>query len=126
MKRIWIAGGLLAALFAATFLNSLYLKSFTAALNDLLQQAEVRCEAGDWEAGLALTGRAQDAWEGHAGYLHSTLRHSDIDEIYLGFQQVTQFMQRQEDGEYSAANAVLMGHIHLMCEQEQMSLKNIL
>lgn len=126
MKRLWIACAILAAVFAATFANSLYLNQFTDELTDLLLEAEARCEEGNWEKALALTMEAEARWESHGSYLHTTLRHSDIDDVYLGFRQAKEFLRRQEDGEYSAANAVLIGHIGLMCEQEQFTLKNLL
>ncbi len=126
MKRFWIAFAILAAVFAATFANSLYLTSFTDGLTDLLLEAEARCEEGKWEKALTLTQEAEKRWGTHEGYLHTTLRHSDIDDVYLGFRQVKELLRRQENGEYSAANSTLIGHIKLMCEQEQFTLKNLL
>lgn len=125
MKRLWIAVALMLGVFSLTFSNSLYLRYFTDDLTDFLLEAEVRCEEGNWEKALTLTLEAEDRWLSHATYLHTTLRHSDIDDVYLGFRQVKEFLRRQEDGEYSAANSVLIGHIGLMCEQEQFSLKNL-
>ena len=48
MKRLWIACGILAVLFAATLYNASYLDRLTASLADQLTQAEACAEAGDW------------------------------------------------------------------------------
>ena len=59
------------------------------------------------------------------GYLHVTLRHSDTDLIHVGFQEVLEFIECQEGGEYSAANARLAAQIQLIYESEQLTLKNV-
>ena len=126
MKRMWIALGLLVLVFAAAWDNTFYLKHLTGQLSALLTQAEAWGEAGDWDRALELTRRAEALWEDHDVYLHVTLRHTDTDNVFLSFQEVKEFIHCQEGGEYSAANAVLLGHIHLLCEQEQFNLKNLL
>lgn len=126
MKRLWIAVGLLLAVFAATMWNAHYLNGFTGELSDLLTRSETAAEAGDWERAHTLTTQAYDAWEGNGSYLHIMLRHSDTDQIHTGFQEVLEFIQCREGGEYSAANARLIAQIGLLYEAEQLTLKNIL
>ena len=126
MKRFWAAVVILFLLFSATCANSLYLVSFTRQLTDLLLEAEARCESGGWDRAMELTQKAEELWEDHSTYLHTTLRHAEIDEVELTFRQVKELLRRREDGEYSATNARLMGAIYLLCEQEQVNLKNIL
>lgn len=126
MRRLWVAVAVLLAIFAATWANTFYLSSLTQELTDLLLSAEARGEAGDWAASLELTERAQALWEDRAVYLHTTLRHQDIDEVLLGLREVEEFLRCQEGGEYSAANARLIGHLELLREQEQLNLKNLL
>ena len=126
MKRLWIACGILAALFAATLYNAGYLDRLTASLSDRLTQAEARAEAGDWAEAARLTEDAFRDWESHTLYLHVLLRHADTDDINSGFQEVAELIAAQEHGEYSAANARLITQIRLLYEAEQLSLKNIL
>lgn len=126
MKRLWFSAALLLLILLSTLGNALYLSSFALELTDLLAQAEERGEGGAWEEALSLTQQAHDRWEAHDAYLHITLRHADIDDIYLYFLQVEEFLERRENGEYSAANAALMGRLDLLREQEELSLKNIL
>ena len=126
MKRFWIALALLALVFSASWGNTFYLEHLAGQLSAMLAQAEALGEAGDWDGAMELTRRAEALWEDHDVYLHVTLRHTDTDNVFLSFQEVKEFIHCQEGGEYSAANAVLLGQIHLLCEQEQFNLKNLL
>ena len=126
MKRLWIAIAILAAVFAATLFNAHYLNGFTGQLSDMLTRAEVQAEAGNWPEAEELTQRAYHAWESHSSYLHILLRHSDTDQIHTGFREVQEFINCQEGGEYSAANARLIAQIELLYEAEQLTLKNVL
>lgn len=126
MKRFWIALALLALVFSASWGNTFYLEHLAGQLSAMLAQAEALGEAGDWDGAMELTRRAEALWEEHDTYLHVTLRHGDTDAIFLSFQEVKELIHCREEGEYSAANAVLLGHIHLLYEQEQFNLKNLL
>ena len=126
MKRLWIACGILIAVFAATLFNAHYLKGFTTQLTDLLTRAEAAAEVQSWEEAATLTKQAYEKWEGNDAYLHIMLRHSDTDQVHTGFQEVLEFIQCREGGEYSAANAKLIAQIDLLYEAEQLTLKNVL
>ncbi len=126
MKRIVIAAVILLLTFAATLSHSFYVSSFTGDLTTLLEAAEARAESGDWEAAGDLTQTARKQWEGKELYLHILLRHTETDSVYIGFREVSEFIQCQESGEYSAANAKLIAQLELLAEAEQLTLKNIL
>lgn len=126
MKRLWIAVTLLVVVFAASWANTLYLERLSGELTALLTEAEAMGETGHWDRALELTQRAEVLWEKHDAYLHVTLRHVDTDNIFLSFQAVKEYLQCQEAGEYSAASAMLLGHIRLLYEQEEFNLKNLL
>lgn len=126
MKRLWIAVAILCVVFAATLYSSHYLNGFANEMADLLVLAEQRAEDGDWEQADRLTGEALDIWDAHDLYLYTTLRHADTDQVHTGFREVQEFINCQEGGEYSAANAKLIAQIELLWEMEQFSLKNLL
>lgn len=126
MKRIWIAAAILLAILAGTLAHSAYLTTFTRELTVLLEEAEANAEREDWDAAARLTQDVCDRWQEKDLYLHITLRHDETDIIYTGLQEVTEFIQCREGGEYSAANARLIANLELMAEAEQLSLKNIL
>ena len=126
MRRLWIACGILAALFAAALYNTWHLDRLTASLSDQLTRAEACAEAGNWEEAARLTEGAFDEWDSHTVYLHVLLRHADTDEVYTGFQEVQEYLSCQEAGEYSAANARLTAQLRLLWEMEQLTLQNLL
>ena len=126
MKRVWIALTILAAILCGTLYHSFYINSFTKDLTALLETAEAEAEAENWDKAQALTQTAQDKWAQRGQYLHITLRHDVTDGIYTGFREVVEFIQCQEGGEYSAANARLIAELELLAEAEQLTLKNIL
>lgn len=126
MKQIWIAVGLLLAILAGTLAHSFYLSGFTGELTALLEQAEERAEAGDWVAASEYNRKAHQVWDEKEIYLYLLLRHQDADEIYMSFCEVAEFLECEEGGEYSAANAKLIAQLKLLTEAEQLTLKNIL
>lgn len=126
MKRIIIALSILLLTFLATWSHSFYVSAFTEELTALLETAEIRAEHEDWEAAQELTQAAKDKWEARELYLHILLRHNETDSVYIGFREVIEFIQCQEGGEYSAANARLIAELELLAEAEQLTMKNIL
>ena len=60
MRRLWIACGILAALFAAALYNTWHLDRLTASLSDQLTRAEACAEAGNWEEAARLTEERPD------------------------------------------------------------------
>lgn len=126
MKRIWIAAVILLLTFSATLAHSVHIKIFVSDLSAILEEAEENAEQGDWAGAKELTQAAWEKWEANDSYLHITLRHSETDDIHTGFREVEEFIECEESGEYSAANAKLIAELSLLAEGEQFTLKNIL
>ena len=126
MKRVWIASVILLSVLVLTIFHSVHLTGFTDELTSLLEQAETHAEVGNWERAQQYNDLAHRLWEEKDAYLHVLLRHSDTDAIYTSFHEVEEFLQCQEGGEYSAANAKLIVQLELLSEAEQLTLKNIL
>lgn len=126
MKRLWIAVLLLVLIFALTLWNVNYLNRFTSQVSAFLTEAEVLAEGGDWSGAETLTDQAEALWESREPYLYITLVHSETDEIYIGFHEVLELIYRQEDGEYSAANARLISKLELLCKMDALTIQNIL
>ncbi len=125
MKRIGIALAILILLFSATLLHSTSIEVFSSDLTALLEAAEENAEQGDWTGAKELTQTAHKKWINRDFYLHITLRHSETDSVYMAFREVSEFIECQEGGEYSAANAKLIAGLELLAEAEQLTLKNI-
>lgn len=126
MKRVWVALCILGLLFGGTLAHSFYMEHFVRELTTTLEESETQAEQGNWDRAAQLTQTAREHWEEQRCYLHITLRHSDTDEVYTGFREVAEFIQCQEGGEYSAANAHLIAKLELLAEAEQFTIENIL
>ena len=126
MKRIIIAASILLLTFAAILSHSFYIGSFTEDLTTLLEAAENNAEENNWAAAWDLTQTAHQKWDAKSAYLHILLRHNETDNVYTGFREVFEFIQCQESGEYSAANARLIAELELLSEAEQLTLQNVL
>ena len=126
MKSLWIPCTILITLFLLLHGNSLYLHQLATPLQSQLEEAKQCVKDGDWETATKITRQVHDTWHNHAAYLHTPLRHSDIDTIYVLLEEVLAYLENQKIGEYSAANATLISQLGLLYEMEQLSLQNIL
>lgn len=128
MKRLYIALGLVALLAVLCTVHTIYLGRLTTDLSGLLAQAQEQVERGDWEAADRLTRQSKEIWEEHEGYLHTTLRHADIDAILVSFDEALAFLRagERQSAEYAAVNARLITQIGLLLESELPTLTNLL
>ena len=126
MKRLWIAAALLLALLGASLANGRYAQSLTGGMRDQLRQAQLHAERGDWGQAEALTRQVYQEWQDRHFYFHTTMRHSDTDQVLRGFRSVLEYVQLQEPDQYNAANADLMAQLELLAEMEQPSVANVL
>lgn len=126
MKKGWLAVALLVAMVALSLWHVSALRSLTGSLGEELRRAEELAESGDWDKAAEVTKAASEQWDGRAFYLHVTLDHKTADDIAVGFAETLEFLECQEAGEYSAANARLMEQLELLGEVERPNLENLL
>lgn len=126
MKRGWLAAALLAGMIGLAFWHMAALGSLTGELGATLSKAEERAERGDWAGAAQMTKAASDLWDSKHFYLHATLEHDLTDDIAMGFAETLEFIECQETGEYSAANARLIEQLELLGEMEKPLPENLL
>lgn len=128
MKRLYISLGLIVLLAAMCGVHTICLSQFTDQLTELLTQAQERVDQDDWEGAARLTHQAKEHWMDHEGYLHTTLRHADIDAILISFDEALAFLQGSEHqpSEYAAVNARLVTQVGLLIEAELPTITNLL
>lgn len=126
MKRLWISVVLLAALLTGSLLNARYADQLTSEMQNQLLQAQNMAEQGNWEDARSLTQQVYDRWQSLHFYLHSTMRHSDTDQILRGFRSVLEYLELKEPDQYNAANEDLVTQLELLSEMEQPSVVNVL
>ena len=126
MKRLWIAAGLLLVLLGASLTNAWYAQKLTGDMREGLRQAQTLAEQDDWPRAEALTRQIYEDWQEHHFYFHTTMRHSDTDQVLRGFRTVLEYLKLQEPDQYNAANADLMAQLELLAEMEQPTAVNVL
>ena len=128
MKRLYVALGLVALMAVLCGAHTIHLARFTDDLTGLLTQAQELVERENWPAAAQITSQAKEKWVGHEGYLHTTLRHADIDAILVSFDEALAFLQGSEHqpAEYAAVNARLITQLELLIEAELPTLTNLL
>ncbi len=126
MKKGWIAVVFLIAMTALGLWHVNSLGDLTESLCQDLTPAEALTEGGDWIQAATLTAHASQRWDDRQMYLHITLDHETTDQISVSFAEVTEFLEHQEAGEYSAANARLMEQLELLSTAERPFLENLL
>lgn len=126
MRRLWIAAALLLFLLGASLANAWYAQNVTDGMRQRLRQAQTSAEQGDWSRAEALTRQAYEDWQERHFYFHTTMRHSDTDQVLRNFRSVLEYLQLQEPDQYNAANADLMAQLELLAEMERPMLGNVL
>ena len=128
MKRLYVSLGLIAVLAMLCGAHTVYLDRFTGELTGLLTRAQEQVECGDWESATQLTRQAKERWVDNDGYLHITLRHTDIDAILVSFDEALAFLQggEHQPAEYAAVNARLLTQLALLIEAELPTITNLL
>ena len=128
MKRLWISAVIIMSLTVLAGCHVLYLRHLTGEVIGLLDQAQEQVEEDDWAQAEALTRDALAIWTANNLYLHSTMRHNEIDTVLVAFQEVLAFLEGQErqPAEYAAANRRLTAQLELLLESELPTLQNLL
>lgn len=126
MKRLWIAAALLLALLGASLTNAWYAEKITDHMRARLERAQALAQQEDWGGAEALTHQVYEDWQSRRFYFHTTMRHSDTDQVLRGFHSVLEYVRLQEPDQYNAANADLMTQLELLAEMEQPTVANVL
>ena len=126
MKRLYIAAALLALLLGLSLVNGWYSERLTGEMREQLRQAQRLAEEEDWGRAEAVTRQVYEDWQNRHFYFHTTMRHSDTDQVLRGFRTVLEYVRLQEPDQYNAANADLIAQLELLAEMEQPSAANVL
>ncbi len=127
MKRLWISVLMILLLAGAASLHISHLERFTTGLIGQAEAAEASLDQKKWAAAEQEVKAIYDRWEDHAFYLHTMLRHTEIDAVRSSLWEALAFLDSREDeAECRAAMAKLINQLELLLEAELPSLKNLL
>lgn len=127
MRRFWLTTAVILLLAALCTLHLFQLSRLTGQLIQQVEQANDCLYRDDWEGAKAAVRNTYDLWESSALYLHTTLRHDDIDSVRASLREALAYLDIGEDkGECLAVNARLINQLELLMEAEQPSIKNLM
>ncbi len=127
MRRLWVAAALILVLVALSSVHVIALGQITNQTTEHLEQARQALIQEDWEEAGILIEDAYHNWEQQDFYLHTTLRHTDIDTVRASFHEARAYLSAREDAsECAAVCARLVNQLELILEGELPTLKNLL
>jgi len=127
MKRLWICAGLLLLLVVVATGHVYRLNRFATNLERQLELVQNHLMRDDWENAEDLLEDAYEQWEGKGFYLHTTLRHTDIDTIRTSFREALAYAEVRDDiAECAAVVGRLRNQLELLIEAELPTIKNLL
>lgn len=127
MKRLCISVGIILLLAGLATLHVSRLEQLTGDLIDQLKAVETSLSREDWPVAKKIVRAVSEQWEEQAFYLHTTLRHTEIDAIRSSLREIQAYLDSREDAaECQAVTARLINQLELLLEAEQPTLKNLL
>lgn len=85
---------------------------------DLLQQAETRCNLGDFDGAKDLVYAAKHSWDKHEGFLGTALRHTESDDIGVLFPPLLDTCSQRDPDEFSRRNLELIALLKHLSRME--------
>lgn len=126
MKPFWISCMILIAMATLLLFNAQHLKKLIEPMQEQLTEAGEYAKNGDWEKAKQITNQVHETWHTKRMYLHVTLPHSNIDQIYMLMDEALAYLENQKIGEYSAVNQTLISQLDLLYGMEALTMNNIL
>ena len=75
---------------------------------ELLKQAGVQCEQGDFDNAEQLVHKAKNNWDAHEGFFGIALRHTESDDIDILFPPLLESCRQKDAEEFSRQNLELI------------------
>lgn len=127
MKRLVISCLIILSLVGLMGIHVSSLKALTGELIGQLETVKTHIAGEEWSKASKGIHQVLTTWEKHAFYLHTTLRHTDIDAIRTSIKEITAYLDSREDqAECLAVTAKLVNQLELLLEAELPTLKNLL
>lgn len=127
MKRLWISALIILLLAGVGGVHVSHLETLVDDLIGQLETVETSLDQRNWSGAKRTVQAVYDQWERQAFYLHTTLRHTDIDAIRTSLREALAYLDSREDtAECQAVTAKLINQLELLLEAELPSIKNLL
>ena len=127
MKRLIVSAAIIILFITLCAVHVNRLEHLTGELIDQLETVRTSVNNGNWSAAKKSLVAVSAQWEKHGFYLHTTLRHADIDAILTSTKELEAYLNSREDrAESLSVIAKLINQLELLVEAEQPSIKNLL
>ncbi len=126
MRFFRLGAGVLLGCFLVCAAASSVLGRCAAQTASQLEQAQRFGEAGNFEEAALWINRASEGWEAHKGFLGSTLRHEELDEIEIAFHSLLAIAGQDENDDFAPTCAELIARIRHVANMEKPYFYNIL
>ena len=127
MKRLFLSAAIIGLFICIATLHVIHLKNFTDNLIGQLEAVQSDVKSETWSSATQTATAIQKKWDDHAFYLHTTLRHADIDAILSSLRELDAYLNSREDkAECLSVIARLVNQLELLLEAELPSIKNLL
>jgi hypothetical protein len=126
MRRLSVSLAILAAILVGALWHNAHLTRLAQEISAQVTRAEALAEDGRWSDAADAAEGALRQWSAHDRYLHTTLRHEDVDTIFLSFSELLAYLEHQELDQCAAVTADLVTQLELLAEMEQLTLTNVL
>lgn len=126
MKFLRLGVGVLLACFLLCAAAASSLDRCTGEASTRLEQAQRFGSTGNFEEAARWISQASEVWEARKGFLGSTLRHEELDEIEVGFRSLLAIAEQEADDQFAPACAELIARIRHVSEMEKPFYYNVL
>ena len=126
MKYFWLALAILVLVLAACTVSLFYLDQVVRETTELLDQAALAAEAGDYEAARDQVQQCLRVWESHKGGCGTLLRHEEADEVYYALCQLEAYAKAKSREDFLGQLAQARARLEHLRDMEQPAYYNFL
>jgi hypothetical protein len=126
MKKLVYALLIILVLLLGCFYTSWRVEAICEDAADLLEQAETKCQLGDYEAAEETVYASKAIWDRHEYFLGLALRHTESDDVGILYPALLETCRQKDHGEFSLRNLELIAILRHLGRMEQPYLFNIL
>lgn len=116
MKRLWIGGGVLAALLALSITAAVMMHRIHAPVADKLEQAASAWQQGDRQTAVLLYEKAERRWKIWRSFTAAFADHDPMDNIDELFARLPVYAQETDSDEFAAVCSALAALERIMAQ----------
>ena len=125
-RRFYIGMGILLTILCLGLLISAMISGCQEPMADILEEAAVAADAGDFQKGITLAATAAESWKTHWKGVASVADHTPMDEIDSLFSEMEVYIRTEEPVHFSACCAQLSSLLRSVADAHALNWWNVL